>query len=91
MDGRIVSVALVWFPRLLEATPAQRKRWEAIGGGRVGLHGKRSTRIFRSPACCSPSDSCASPDAVVQPRTADVQSGRSDLDRADVEREAKAD
>ena len=36
-DGRIVSVPLVWFPRLPEATPAQRKRWEAIGGG-VGLH-----------------------------------------------------
>jgi len=35
-DGRIVSVPLVWFPRLLEATPPQRKEWESIGGG-VGL------------------------------------------------------
>jgi len=36
-DGRIVSVPLVWFPRLLEATTTQRKQWEPIGGG-VGLH-----------------------------------------------------
>lgn len=36
-DGRTVSVPLVWFPRLLEATPDQRQEWEPIGGG-IGLH-----------------------------------------------------
>ena len=36
-DGRSVSVPLVWFPRLLNATPKQRKEWELIGGG-VGIH-----------------------------------------------------
>ena len=36
-DGRTVSVPLVWFPRLLTASPKQRKDWELIGGG-VGLH-----------------------------------------------------
>jgi len=36
-DGRTVSVPLVWFPRLLAATPDQRKDWEPIGGG-VGIH-----------------------------------------------------
>ncbi|MBI1745301.1 MAG: DUF2442 domain-containing protein [Acidobacteria bacterium] len=36
-DGRTVSVPLVWFPRLLEATPQERKNWEAIGGG-IGIH-----------------------------------------------------
>ncbi len=36
-DGRAVSVPLVWFPRLLRATPKQRKQWELIGGG-IGLH-----------------------------------------------------
>ena len=36
-DGRTVSVPLVWFPRLLEATADQRQEWEPIGGG-VGLH-----------------------------------------------------
>ena len=36
-DGRTVSVPLVWFPRLLNATGKQRKHWEFIGGG-VGIH-----------------------------------------------------
>jgi hypothetical protein len=36
-DGRTVSVPLVWFPRLLTASPKQRKDWELIGGG-IGLH-----------------------------------------------------
>ena len=30
-DGRTVSVPLVWFPRLLNATEKQRKGWEFIG------------------------------------------------------------
>jgi hypothetical protein len=34
-DGRTVSVPLAWFPRLLAATPQQRKDWESIGGGIV--------------------------------------------------------
>ena len=36
-DGRTVSVPLVWFPRLLNATEKQRKGWEFIGGG-IGIH-----------------------------------------------------
>ncbi len=36
-DGRTISVPLVWFPRLLEATPKQRAQWELIGGG-IGVH-----------------------------------------------------
>lgn len=36
-DGRIISVPLVWFPRLLNATPAQRANWKIAGGG-FGLH-----------------------------------------------------
>jgi hypothetical protein len=36
-DGRTVSVPLVWFPKLLAATPQQRKDWESIGGG-IGMH-----------------------------------------------------
>jgi hypothetical protein len=26
-DGRVISVLLVWYPRLLNATPNQRKNW----------------------------------------------------------------
>jgi hypothetical protein len=32
-DGRILSVPLAWYPRLLNATPAQRKNWKIAGGG----------------------------------------------------------
>ena len=36
-DGRVISVPLAWFPRLLEATMRQRTQWELIGGG-IGIH-----------------------------------------------------
>lgn len=37
MDGRIISVPLVWYPRLLRATPSQRGHWQKCGGG-YGIH-----------------------------------------------------
>ena len=37
LDGRIIRVPIAWFPRLLAATPKQRKKYE-IGGGGIGLH-----------------------------------------------------
>jgi hypothetical protein len=37
VDGRIVSVPIVWFPRLCEATPEQRGKWELSAGG-YGIH-----------------------------------------------------
>lgn len=37
VDGRAISVPLVWYPRLAGATPAQRSRWEIAGGG-IGIH-----------------------------------------------------
>ncbi|MBI5282434.1 MAG: DUF2442 domain-containing protein [Candidatus Solibacter usitatus] len=36
-DGRVVSVPLVWFPRLADASPRERSDWELIGGG-IGVH-----------------------------------------------------
>lgn len=36
-DGRQLSVPLVYFPRLLKATPEQRQQFETSGGG-VGIH-----------------------------------------------------
>jgi hypothetical protein len=36
-DGRVISVPLVWYPRLLNATPAERKNWKIAGGG-YGIH-----------------------------------------------------
>jgi hypothetical protein len=37
VDGRIISVPLAWYPRLLEATPEQRRHYVVAGGG-YGLH-----------------------------------------------------
>lgn len=37
MDGRTISVPLVWYPRLLAATDEQRRNWQIIGGG-YGIH-----------------------------------------------------
>lgn len=36
-DGRAISVPLVWYPRLLHATPEQREKWQISGGG-YGIH-----------------------------------------------------
>lgn len=36
-DGRSISVPLAWYPRLLHASSAERKRWRLIGRG-VGIH-----------------------------------------------------
>lgn len=37
MDGRTISVPLVWYPRLADATPEQRAHWDICGGG-YGIH-----------------------------------------------------
>src|SRR5690348_4814932 len=36
-DGRELAAPLMWFPRLLEATPDQRRNWRLIGRGH-GIH-----------------------------------------------------
>ena len=37
MDGRTITVPLVWYPRLLNATFKQLSNWEISGGG-YGIH-----------------------------------------------------
>jgi hypothetical protein len=36
-DGRELTAPMEWFPRLRDATPAQRGNWRLIGGGQ-GIH-----------------------------------------------------
>ena len=36
-DGRELAAPLQWFPRLRDATPAQRQNWRLIGHG-LGIH-----------------------------------------------------
>ena len=44
-DGRELSAPLAWFPRLRDATPAQRRNWEPIGRGH-GLHWARASERY---------------------------------------------
>ncbi len=37
MDGRTIIVPLVWYPKLLDARPAQLQNWKISSGG-YGLH-----------------------------------------------------
>lgn len=37
IDGRIISVPIIWFPLLQEATPEQRTHYEISGGG-ISIH-----------------------------------------------------
>jgi hypothetical protein len=36
-DGRVISVPLAWYPKLLHATPEQLNHWKIAGGG-YGIH-----------------------------------------------------
>jgi hypothetical protein len=36
-DGRELAAPLAWFPRLMTATPEQRRHWRFIGGEQ-GIH-----------------------------------------------------
>src|SRR5262245_40511519 len=74
-DGRTVSVPLAWFPRLLRATPRQRKQLGLIGGG-TGLHWEAIDEdssvasLFSLTASC---DSRKRTSSVVQARAAAAQ------------------
>lgn len=37
MDGRIITVPLLWYPRLFNASVEQRNAWVTCGGG-YGIH-----------------------------------------------------
>jgi hypothetical protein len=37
IDGRTITVPLVWYPRILHATAEQRANWEFAGAG-FGIH-----------------------------------------------------
>lgn len=37
IDGRVISVPLAWYPRLVHGTPQERAEWRLIGDGE-GIH-----------------------------------------------------
>ena len=65
-DGRTVSVPLVWFPRLLTASPKQRKDWELIGGG-IGLHWEAIDEDISVASLLQPEKFMRMPNVAMQP------------------------
>ena len=49
-DGRVITVPLAWYPRLLNATPAQRNNWKIAGGG-YGIHWPDLDEDLSTGAC----------------------------------------
>lgn len=37
MDGRTITVPIIWYPKLFNATSSQRNKWKTSGGG-YGIH-----------------------------------------------------
>ena len=66
-DGRTVSVPLVWFPRLLNAMPKQRKKWEFIGGG-IGIHWEAIDEDISVASLLRPEKFMRMADNAMQPR-----------------------
>lgn len=67
-DGRVVSVPLVWFPRLADATAVERSDWELIGGG-IGIHWEPVDEDISV-------ESLLRSDKFLRPRVSPVQCGR---------------
>ena len=50
-DGRTIAVPLTWYPKLLNASPKQRKNWRIAGGG-DGIHWPELDEDLAPRACC---------------------------------------
>ncbi|MGH9581398.1 MAG: DUF2442 domain-containing protein [Bryobacteraceae bacterium] len=53
-DGRTISVPLVWFPRLFNASPEDRAEYQLLGRG-AGIHWPRIDEDLWWPDCCAES------------------------------------
>ena len=74
-DGRSVSVPLVWFPRLSNATPKQRNDWELIGGG-LGIHWEAIDEDISVASLLSPEKFMRLPEPPALPRPRPARSRR---------------
>ena len=72
-DGRVVSVPLVWFPRLADASPRQRSDWELIGGG-IGIHWEAIDEDISVASLLQPANFVRLPGKVLTPMS---RAGRS--------------
>jgi len=65
-DGRVVSVPLLWFPRLADASPHERSDWELIGGG-IGIHWEAIDEDISVASLLRPENFMRLPDEAQQP------------------------
>jgi hypothetical protein len=65
-DGRVVSVPLVWFPRLADASPRERSDWELIGGG-IGIHWEAIDEDISVASLLRPENFTRLPNEALQP------------------------
>jgi uncharacterized protein DUF2442 len=65
-DGRTVTVPLVWFPRLVAASPKQLAAWELIGGG-VGIHWEAVDEDISVASLLQPENFMRLPNTALQP------------------------
>ena len=65
-DGRVLSVPLVWFPRLAGASPREQSEWELIGGG-IGIHWKAIDEDISVASLLRPENFMRLPDKALPP------------------------
>jgi len=65
-DGRVVSVPLVWFPRLAGASTREQSEWELIGGG-IGIHWEAIDEDISVASLLRPENFMRLPDKPLQP------------------------
>lgn len=65
-DGRVVSVPLLWFPRLADASARERSDWELIGGG-IGIHWESIDEDISVASLLRPENFTRLPDEALRP------------------------
>ena len=65
-DGRVVSVPLVWFPRLAGASTREQSEWELIGGG-IGIHWEAIDEDISVASLLRPENFMRLPDKALPP------------------------
>jgi hypothetical protein len=65
-DGRVVSVPLVWFPRLADASHREQSDWELIGGG-IGIHWEAIDEDISVTSLLRPENFMRLPNEALQP------------------------
>jgi hypothetical protein len=74
-DGRVISVPLAWFPRLLRASAKQRADWEFIGGG-IGIHWEAIDEDISVASLLQPENFMRLPDRASHAKARPVSEGK---------------